>query len=120
MNRRVVSMVLAGLLVIAAVAAVGIYEYRAGVARGVAMSGKLPPAAGWGGAPYPYPGYWHFHPFGFVFPLLWRFLVFGLGRRMFGWGRWGGGPGYGRWNNPTQLDEWHRKAHESTPETQPR
>jgi hypothetical protein len=120
MNRRVVSMVLAGVLAIAVVAAVGVYEYRAGVARGVEMSGKLPAAPGWGGAPYPYYGYWHFHPFGFVFPLLLLFLVFGLARRMFGWGRWGGGPGYRRWNNPSQLDEWHRKAHESMPETQPR
>ena len=119
MNRRVVSMVLAGVLAIAAVAVVGVYEYRAGVARGVEMSGRLPAATGWSGAPYPYYGTWHFHPFGFVFPLLFLLLIFGFARRMFWWGRWGA-PGYGRWGGPNSLDDWHRKAHESMPETQPR
>jgi hypothetical protein len=116
MNRRVVSMILAALLVVGVIAAVGVYEFRAGVARGVEMSGKLPAGAGWGGAPYPY-GYGHFHPFGFVFPLLLIFLVFGFARRMFWWGRDGG---YRRWADPAQLDEWHRKAHESMPNPQPR
>ena len=119
MNRRVVSMVLAALLVIGVVAAVGVYEYRAGVAQGMEMSGKLPAAgAGWAGAPYPY-WHGHFHPFGFVFPLLLLFLVFGLARRAFWWGRWGG-PGYRRWSGPGQPGEWDRKAHEPTPETEPR
>lgn len=119
MNRRLVSMVLVALVVIGLIAAIGVYEYRAGVARGVEMSGKLPAAgAGWNGAPYPY-WHGHFHPFGFVFPLLLLFLVFGFTRRMFWWGRWGG-PGSGRWGGREQLDEWHRKAHESMPETQPR
>jgi hypothetical protein len=119
MNRRVVSMILAALLVIGAIAAVGVYEYRAGVARGVEMSGKLPAGAGWAGAPYPYGyGHGHFHPFGFVFPLLLVFLVFGFARRMFWWGR--GGPGYWRGGDPARLDEWHRKAHESMPDPQPR
>lgn len=63
---------------------VGIYEYRLGVAHGIATRGKIP-----AGAPgfYPYP-HWAFHPFGFVFPLLCLFLIFGLGRRVF-WGRMG-------------------------------
>jgi hypothetical protein len=112
-------MVLAGALAIAAVAVVGVYEYRAGVARGVEMSGRLPAATGWSGAPYPYYGPWHFHPFGFIFPLLFLFLIFAFARRVFWWGRWGG-PGSRRWGAPNSLDDWHRKAHESMPETQPR
>lgn len=86
MNRRLVSMILVGVLAVAAVAAIGVYEYRAGVARGLAMSGRSPVAPVAVSYPYPY-WYGHFHPFGFVFPLLFVFVIFFLARRAFWWGR---------------------------------
>jgi ABC-type Fe3+ transport system permease subunit len=108
-DKTVVSRILIALLVIAGIVGLGVYEYRLGVARGVAMSGKLP------GAPpgaYPYPVWgWGFHPFGFVFPLLFLLLIFGLGRRLF-WGGWGRPYGWRRNGPPAELDEWHRQAHE--------
>ena len=114
MNRRVVSIVLLGLLFVGAIAAVGAYEYRVGLARGLAVSGQQLPAAGPNGWPaWPYP-YWGFHPFGFVFPLLFVFLIFALARRLFWWGRpasWSRGSW--RHDRRAQFDEWHRKAHES-------
>lgn len=109
MNRRLVSSILLALLAIAAITAVGVYEYRVGVARGLSMSGKLPAAPGewvyphWGG---------YFHPFGFVFPLLLVLLIFSFARRLFWWGR-PGRRGYWHRNLPADLDEWHRKAHEA-------
>ena len=113
MNRRVVSAFLVVLLVLGAIAAVGAYEYRVGLARGLAVSGQQVPAAGpqaWPVWPYPY---WGFHPFGFVFPLLFVFLIFALARRLFWWGRPGGWRGSWRHDGRAQFDEWHRKAHES-------
>src|SRR5262249_45492562 len=106
MSKKFVSIALAALLAIAAMAAVGVYEYRAGVARGLEIGGKLQAGPG----PYPYwPGY--FHPLGFVFPLLLVFLIFGLTRRIFWWGRWGGPDTWHR-DREARLEEWHRKAHE--------
>src|SRR5262245_28606835 len=108
MDRKWIWSVLAGVVVLAAIAGIGVYEYRLGLARGMAIAGNAP-ATPYAGAPM-YPPYWygHFFPFGFVFPLLLLFLVFGLSRRLFWWG--GRGPGYWR---RFDLDEWHRKAHES-------
>ncbi len=82
--------------------------YQAGVAAGAAAG-----AAGTAVAAYPYYG----HPFGFgfgffglLFPLLFLFLIFGLGRALFWSGpRWGG---YGRGGGPRMLDEWHHEMHE--------
>lgn len=62
-----------------------------------------------------------FFPFGFLFPLLFLFLIFGAFRR---WGpprgnygpAWGGppwgGPGGGPEHMEKRLEEWHKKAHE--------
>src|SRR5262249_34399938 len=109
MKRNWVSIALIALLVIGAAAAVGVYEYRAGVAQGLTMGGRVSegPAA-W---PYPY-WYGHFHPFGFVFPLLLVFLIFALARRIFWWRRWQGSDQWRR-DREARLDEWHRRAHES-------
>jgi hypothetical protein len=109
------------LVLVAAMAflAVGTTAYRAGVARGVVESGKLAGPEG-GHFLYPYPPYW-FHPFGFgfggfLFPLLFVFLLFGV----FGRRRWAGGCGYGRDGGPggvpPRFEEWHRRAHESMTE----
>jgi len=89
--------------------AVGVGVYQAGVAQGIAQSGKIivPPP---GPYPYPYPYYgwpgpWHFGFFGpFLFFAFWFLVIRGLFWRRRAW--YGGGCGpYGR------LDEWHRKAH---------
>jgi hypothetical protein len=109
-DKKMVSRILIGLLVVAGIVGIGAYEYRLGVAHGIAASGKLPSGPA-GAYPYPYPyPHWGFHPFGFVFPLLFFFLIFGLGRRLFWGGRfrgrgWDGDP-------PAGFDDWHRQAHE--------
>lgn len=131
MNGRIVFRILLAMLVIAALAALGVVVYNAGVAQGVAQSGVLaeegfrvgprmvPWVHGWWGG-------WGFRPFGFGFgflgclvPLLFLFLIFALVRGLFWapWGRWGwrgwGGPGH----VPPAFDEWHRRAHGEAPTT---
>ncbi len=132
MDRRIVLGVVLVLVAIVAAAAIGTNAYRAGVARGLADSGKLPsPEAG--GVPGPYYGYygpyWHPGPFGFgffgfLFPLLFLFLIFALFRGLF-WGRrwagshgpWVAGPhGPSTGGVPPMFEEWHRRAHESMQE----
>ena len=108
MNKRLASIVLVVLLAIGAIAAVGVYEYRAGVARGLEMSGKLP--IGPGGWAYPYWG-GPFHPFGFLFPLLLVILIFVFARRLFWWDRFGG-RGYWHRCMPVELRE-SQKAEDS-------
>jgi len=127
--------IFAALVLVAAIAGIGFFAFRAGVAQGSpitiqAPSGQTAPA------PYPYYGYgMPFHPWGFGFglgcfgPLLALFLFF-LAFRAFGflfWGRrWGWGHhhgGYGpwarRWENgvPPMFEEWHKRAHGQTSET---
>jgi hypothetical protein len=50
---------------------------------------------------------------------LFLFLLFALFRAILwrgGWG-WRGGRGYPGEGVPSRFDEWHRRAHESNPET---
>ena len=95
-------------LVIAAM--VGGIAYNIGVQQGIAHSGKVIAAPAAGPYPYPYPYYgWHPWGFGFFFGPLFFILFFFFILRGFLWsGGWRrGGCGY------RDLDEWHRKAHES-------
>ncbi len=108
-------------------AAIGGVAYRAGVAQGLADSGKL--VAPQSGVPYGYyggPMFFHppfFHPpFGFgllalLFPLLGIFLVFSLLRGLFwrGHGMHMAGK-HGPWGNgvPPMFEEWHKQAHGQT------
>lgn len=107
MDNKMVWRVLIALVFVAGIVGVGLYEYRLGVAYGIATSGKLP-----AGTPalYPYP-FWGFHPFGFLFPLLFFVLIFGLGRRLF-WRGWGCPHGWRRDISSPDLEEWHKQAHE--------
>lgn len=86
-------------------AIVGVMAYNAGLAHGIAQSGKIavPPAG-----PYPYP-YYGWHPWGggfFFGPILFFLFFFLLIRGLF-WGAWHRGGCRGHY-----LNEWHRHAHE--------
>jgi hypothetical protein len=120
--------VLAVLLVVGVLAAIGVGVYDAGVSQGLAQQVTVT-ASGAPAVGYYYPGYfgWHggFGFFGIFFWILGIFLIFALLRAAFGWGRWGrGGYGPGGWkggygyyhhgpDDPRRqmLDEWHRDAH---------
>ena len=99
-----------------AIVAILLFGGVAGVAYEAGLAAAGAGAAAAGAAPAAYPYYWHpgffgFGFFGFLFPLLFLFLIFGLARAAFGWGRWGG-HGYGRYGGPRMIDEWHRELHE--------
>jgi hypothetical protein len=116
--RMVAAVALIGVLV-----AIGVGVYDAGVSAGLTQQG----AAVASGAPTvvyagPYVAHgWGWGPgfgfFGIFFWILGIFLVFGLIRAAFGFGR-GGHRGwrgaYGRYGDRgDHLEDWHRRAHES-------
>jgi hypothetical protein len=97
-------------LIVAAV--VGIGAYQLGVAQGLATNGApaVAPVA------YYHPFFWGGFGFlGFLFPLLFIFLIFALAR-----GFWGGRRYYGGWGHyygdpDARFAEWHKRMHgEST------
>ncbi|NJC95764.1 MAG: hypothetical protein FIB03_05405, partial [Anaerolineae bacterium] len=123
MNGKIGLRIVSALVLIAAVAGIGFFAFRAGVAQGspvtiTAPSGESVPA------PYPYYGYGYglrfHHPFGFglgcfgiLIPLFLFFLALKAFRFAF-WGPrwgWGGHPGHWgrRWEGgvPPKFDEWH-------------
>ena len=87
--------------------AIGLVGYQIGVSQ--AISTQLPAGA----APvayYGYPYHFGFGFFGFLIPLFFLFLFFGLMRAAFGGGRgWKGGQGYGYmgrgWGNSGSRDQ---------------
>jgi hypothetical protein len=116
--------VIAVLLVVAVAIGIGTGVYNAGVSAGFAEAAQQAAASGDPIPLAPYgPGYgqyWHgFGGFGFLWVVFWIlgiFLVIGLVRAAFGWGRWGGGPGgtgrHGAWGDRRQrLEELHRELH---------
>ena len=137
MNDKIGLRIVSALILVAALAGIAFFAFRAGVAQGSpitieAPDGQTVPA------PYPFYGYGYgprfHHPFGFGFgcfgPLLALFLLFVALKsfRLLFWGpRWGWGhhPMHGRgpwsrhWENgvPPMFDEWHKKAHESPRES---
>ncbi len=120
MDGRILARVLLALVLLAVLAGVGVYVYNAGVAQGMADSGKLVAPAP-GGAPYPYyGGPFFYRPWGFgfpflglLFPLLFLLFFITLIRGIFWRGRWGwGSPRYDERGVPPAFDEWHRRAHE--------
>jgi hypothetical protein len=122
MHRRFVAGLALVLIALIVGAAVGTTAYRAGVMRGLADAGRLPtpdpatalvpPYAYYG--PFWYHGPWGFAPWGFLFPLLFFGLMFALLRGLF-WGGRCSRHGPGSTDVPRRFEEWHRRAHESTP-----
>src|SRR5688572_23340733 len=120
--------IVAGLVLVAAIAGIAYFAFQAGVAQGSpitieAPSGETVPA------PYPYYGYGFHRPFGFSFGLF-GFLIllflFFLALRAFrflfwgprwGWGQHHHGPWGRHWENgvPPMFEEWHKRAHGEPP-----
>jgi hypothetical protein len=119
MNRRTLFQTLGiAALVLAAGAVIAIGAYNAGVAHGIAESGRaiaaVPP-----GAPYVYgwPRPWGFGFFPF-FPLFFFLFFFVVMRGLFWRGPWRGwGPRYD--GIPPAFEEWHRRAHAERPTPAP-
>jgi hypothetical protein len=116
--------VLAVTLVVLVLAGIGIGVYNAGVSQGIVEAARAAQAAGGDAAVVipPYAGYgygwgWHgggFGFFGILFGIVFLFLLFGLIRAAFGWGRWnGGGPGGwgGGGGREERIAELHRELH---------
>jgi hypothetical protein len=129
-NRYLIRGIVIAVLAIAAAVAIGLGAYNAGVAQGIAESGRVVAAAPPAGTPYVYVWPRHYWGFGFGFFPLFFLLFFFFAMRALFWrrswrGGWGGGwgCGYGYGPGPYNLDEWHRRAHEqpgssqSTPPT---
>jgi hypothetical protein len=119
-NHRIAAGIALVLIALVVGAAIGTTAYRAGVVRGLADAGRLPvpdpgtavpPHAYYG--PFWYHGPWALGPWGFVFPLLFIWLMFMLLRGLF-WGRRCGGHGAWGTDVPPRFEEWHRRVHEST------
>ena len=122
MNGKIALRVVAGLVLLAVIAAIGFFAFQAGVAQGSPITIEAPSGEG---MPMPYPHYEYgygmrgHHPFGFGFgyllPLVGIFLlVLALKSfRVMMWGpRWGWGRhGWGEGSVPPMFDEWHKKAH---------
>jgi hypothetical protein len=132
MNEKIALRIVSGLVLLAVIAAIGFFAFRAGVANGSpvtieAPEGQTVPA------PYPFYGYGygmrHPHPFGFglgcfgiLIPLFLFFLALKAFRFAF-WGpRWGWGHHHGPWGRhwengvPPMFEEWHKRAHGETTE----
>jgi hypothetical protein len=111
MDRRLIRSLALAALVICGAAAIAIGAYNAGLATGIAESGRMiaaPPA----GAPYVYvwPRPWGFGFFPF-FPILFFLFFFFVVRSVLWRGTWHGG-----WRSrydgvPPAFEEWHRRAH---------
>ena len=110
-NRQLFRALAIGTLIIAAAAAIGIGAYNAGVAQGIAESGRLI-AAPQPGPPYVYvwPRPWGFGFFPF-FPILFFLFFFFVVRGLLWTGRWHGGWRYRYDGVPPAFEEWHRRAH---------
>jgi hypothetical protein len=117
---------LAVTLVVLVLAGIGIGVYNAGVSQGIAEAARAAQAAGNDAAvvvppyagPYGYGWGWHgggFGFFGILFGIFFLFLLFGLVRAAFGWGRWNGGGrgGPGGWGGGREerIAEYHRELH---------
>jgi hypothetical protein len=116
---------IAALVLVAILIGIGVGVYNAGVSEGVAEAARAAQVAGEDPALVypPYVGGYHgygygwgwgggFGFFGILFWILGLFLIFGLLRAVFGWGRYGGGRGHGGWQSRDErIAEMHRDLH---------
>jgi hypothetical protein len=136
-GRSIVRFVLA-LIAVGLLISVGVEIYQSGVQQGIVDAGRVP-----AGAAVPYVGYGYHGGFGFgflgfLFPLLFIFLIFGLLRAAFWGGRgrrdWGGhgwsGYGYGPGGPGSDPNSWqaerdrrmaemHQRLHDAAPGATP-
>ena len=118
-NRSLLRALAIAALVIVGAAAIGIGAYNAGVAQGIAESGRViaaPPP----GTSYVYvsPRPWGFGYFP-IFPIFFLLFLFFVLRGLL-WRSWRGGGGCGYNGVPPAFDEWHRRAHgDQRPSTPP-
>jgi len=120
----------AALVLLAAIAAIGYFAFQAGIAQGSpvtieAPSGETAPmpyphyGRGWG-MPFPPPPFgFGFGCFGFLIVLFLFFMALRAMRFLFwGCGRHGWHGPWGRWENgvPPMFEEWHKRAHGEKPE----
>ena len=119
---RTILGVLAVIALVGLVAVIGTSVYNAGVSQGITEAANAAAASGdpvvvyppYVGGNYGYGhGGWGFGFLGIFFWILGFFLIFGLLRAAFGWGRWGGGgPGRGGWESrQDRISELHRELH---------
>jgi hypothetical protein len=110
-NRSVLRILLIAALVAIVAVAVGIGAYDAGLARGIAESGRAV-AASPQGTPFVYvwPRPWGFGFFP-IFPLVFFLLFFFAIRGLLWRGSWRRGWACGPYGVPPAFDEWHRRAH---------
>jgi hypothetical protein len=140
MTKHIVFRILAGLVLLAAIAGIAFFAFNAGVVHGTALNVQAPaavqPEKVPGAYPYGYGMPFH-HPFpffgfgcfGLLIPLFLLFLAFAAMRHMI-WGpRWGHhmhGMHHGPWGDkgpwdegvPPMFAEWHRRAHETPTDDQ--
>jgi hypothetical protein len=126
--------IIAALLLVAVLIGIGAAVYNAGVSAGLTeaavravASGEPAPVVplyGYGYGPYVHgPLAWGWGFFGIFFWILGFFLIFGLLRAVFGWGRWGRGPrgpngsGNGWGGGGSRAEEWHRELHRRSGES---
>ena len=134
MNGKIGLSIVSAVVLIAAIAGIGFFAFRAGVAQGSPVTIEAPSGVQNAvPAPYPYYGYGYgmpFRHFGFGFgcfgPLLALFLMvvalksFRLlfwGPRL-GWMHHRRGPWGRHWEGgvPPMFDEWHKRAHGEEPQ----
>ena len=134
MFKNVFFRILAGFVLLAAIAGIAFFAFNAGMTQSAALNLQAP-AAQPGGQPVPYYGYgmpfpypmpfFGFGCFGVLIPLFLLFLAFGAARRML-WGpRWGWHHmHHGPWGEkgpgspdfvPPMFAEWHKRAHGEAP-----
>jgi hypothetical protein len=134
MVRYIVFRLIAGLVLLAAVAGIVFFVYQAGAVHGTTANIQASTAEGienpylYHGMPF---GYFMWFPalgfLGLIIPLFLLFLAFGAFRRLIwgprlGWRHMGhGNMAHGQWGEgvPPMFSEWHRRAHAAPADQQP-
>jgi len=132
MFKHVVFRIIAGMVLLVAIAGIAFFAFSAGVTHGAALDvkslatqgdGQMIPLGGYGHTHFYFPAF-GFGCFGLLAPLFLFFLALAALRHLL-WGpRWGWGwrhrmhhhmheHGHGPWDDdiPPMVAEWHRKMH---------